>query len=364
VREHVGERSLAARPLGHLLRDSPAVVGDDDLDQAAARQGTQLDAAARRLARPLAISRSLNAVRHGVAQQMHERVGEALQDHPVEFGISARHGEPDVLACRTRQVADRSGQRPGDRRERQRPHLDRGVLQLVKRARARAERIGDALRQLRPCSERVRQPAPILHGLADDIEQMIDLCWRDTHRPLLRDGAGLAAGGPADSLGWDGWTCHGRDRPRGRFGFFQRRQAGGKFSEQDVNGHVISVDARAHDAGGVQQRIKHARRERARVTDDGEDVLDSMSDRGDLDQAEHAGRPLNRMHVAEQRVDHPGTRVTRFDRQQRRFDLVEPVRHLFVEDLPQLGIGFTHQSARCSEPKILGTSMTPSSSPS
>jgi hypothetical protein len=240
----------------------------------------QLDVAARRLTRPLAIGRSLYAVGHGIAQHVHERVGEALQDHPVEFGIGASDGEHDVLARRSRQVADHSGQRPGDRRERKRPHLDRGVLQLAERARARAERIGDALRQVRLVSESVRQPTPILHGLADDIEQVIDLGRCDTHRALLWDQAGFYRDGLADILARAPRSGRGRDLPVARFGVLQRRQAGGKLSEQEVNGRVISVDARAYGAGSLQQRIEQARRERAHVTYDGEDVLHGVSERG------------------------------------------------------------------------------------
>jgi hypothetical protein len=50
AREQVRQRPLTLRPLGYLERDAPAVVGDDNLDQAAAGYGPDLDVAAGRLA--------------------------------------------------------------------------------------------------------------------------------------------------------------------------------------------------------------------------------------------------------------------------------------------------------------------------
>ena len=85
----------------------------------------------------------------GISQQVHQRLGQALQDHPVDFRLGARDHQLDGLPVGMGQIPDRAWQRPGDHRERERPHPDRRVLQFVEHAVAGAEHIGDLLGYLR-----------------------------------------------------------------------------------------------------------------------------------------------------------------------------------------------------------------------
>ena len=86
---------------------------------------------------------------HSVPEQVPERLGQALQDHPVEFGVSATDHEIHFLARGLREVPDNARQWPRDHREGQGPHSDRGVLEVVEHALTRPERLGNVLRL--PC---------------------------------------------------------------------------------------------------------------------------------------------------------------------------------------------------------------------
>ena len=84
---------------------------------------------------------------------MCERLGQALKDHPVQFGVGTAHQERDVLAGGTGEIADRARKRSRDHRERQSPHSDRGVLQFVEHAVPGPEGVADVLGHLCVCAE-------------------------------------------------------------------------------------------------------------------------------------------------------------------------------------------------------------------
>jgi len=85
LREHVGERLLLPRLGKQVGSDAAPVVGDGDLDESAALLGAKLDEAAVGLTGPAPLGGRLDAVRDGVSQQVHERLGEALEDDAVEL---------------------------------------------------------------------------------------------------------------------------------------------------------------------------------------------------------------------------------------------------------------------------------------
>ena len=71
-----------------------------------------------------------------------------FEDRAVELGLGAVDDELDLLARLDREIADGARERADDRRQRQRPHPDRGVLQAVEQAPAGVELVGD--QALRP----------------------------------------------------------------------------------------------------------------------------------------------------------------------------------------------------------------------
>ena len=111
-----------------------------------------------------------------VAQEMHEWVGEALEDDTVELGVLAAHDQLDVLPLGGRDVANRARQRPRDGRDRQGAHLDRRVLQLVEEPLAEVELVGDGLVLSDAfASEHVFEAPPVQDGLAYEVEEPVDL---------------------------------------------------------------------------------------------------------------------------------------------------------------------------------------------
>ena len=134
-------------------------------------------------------------MRDRVAQHVHEHLGEALEDDAVELGLGPDDRELDLLACGERHVAHGAWERPGDRRERQRAHADRSVLQLVQQAIADVELVGDALVQARLRIKRVLQAAAMGDRLAHQVEQPVELVGGDADRPTwllqhILDGVG------------------------------------------------------------------------------------------------------------------------------------------------------------------------------
>ena len=70
-----------------------------------------------------------------------------------------------------------------------------------------------------------------------------------------------------------------------------------------------------------------------------------MRERADVVEAEHPGRPLDGVRVAEQRVHGLGTRVPGFDGEQCRLHLIEPLRRLVTEDIGELSVQIAHYRA-------------------
>ena len=193
----------------YLRRDAPAVVRDDDFHEAAARDGTDLKAAAPGLMHPLTLGRSLDAVSHGVAEQVGERIMQALQDYPIDLGASASDGQLDFLARGEREIPNRERQPTGDRLEREGSHPDRGVLEVIEHTVTGGQHIGDILGQLRLATERMSQPPPVLYHLTYDVKQVVDLLgWHPQRAAFrVRPGPGRICGAsiPVGRCGADPW---------------------------------------------------------------------------------------------------------------------------------------------------------------
>ena len=95
---------LADKPaLAGALQDrlgvhATPVVDDLDVNRATRVKRAQLHAPSCRLTCGNALLGRLDAVVHGVAERVHERIGDAVDDDLVELGILARQHELDVLA--------------------------------------------------------------------------------------------------------------------------------------------------------------------------------------------------------------------------------------------------------------------------
>jgi hypothetical protein len=63
-----------------------------------------------------------------------------------------------------------------------------------------------------------------------------------------------------------------------------------------------------------------------------------MRDRTDVVEAEHPGRSLDGVRIAEQRVDGLGARIPGLDREQPRVHLIEPLRRLVTEELSEVSV--------------------------
>lgn len=74
-------------------------------------KGAQGDLALGRLARSKTHVFRFNAVVHGVADQMHQRIADNLHHALVQFRFFAFHDQIDFLAAFARKVADQAGKR-------------------------------------------------------------------------------------------------------------------------------------------------------------------------------------------------------------------------------------------------------------
>ena len=382
------------RLVQYLRRDAPAVVRDDDFYEAAARDGTDLKAAAPGLMHPLTLGRSLDAVSHGVAEQVGQWIMQALQDHPIDLSVGASDGQLDFLARGEREIPDRERQPAGDRLEREGSHPDRGVLEVVEHTVTGGQHIGGILGQLRLATERMSQPPPVLYHLTYDVKQVVDLLgWHPQRAAFgVRPGPGRICGAsiPAGrcgagrgGAGRDGgrrasisrcWHLRlwspgqwRRDRagpPRlGRAGTRRLNRtrhprlsqdsfaggdhfrAGGQIVDEIVHGfpRPDPGNLRAQRGGRAQQRGSEFRPEDPRVPHACQNLLDGMREGTDVVKAEHPRGTLDGVSIPEQRVDEFGARVPGLDREQRCLHLIEPLCRLVAEDVGELVIRLAHR---------------------
>src|SRR5205823_3026251 len=81
-------------------------------------------------------------------------------------------------------------------------------------------------------------------------------------------------------------------------------------------------------------------------------------------EAEHAGAALDRVRVAEQRIEGLRGRTTALESEERVDHVVEPFVRLVAEQLEKLRFSLVHASSCASVRKSRGTSTTPTRSPS
>ena len=135
-----------------LAVDAAAVVADADQDAAGIVAGSDLERASCRFACGEALLAGLDAMIHRVANQMHQRVGDALDHRLVEFGLGTCNLEMNLLAEFGSQVMDHAPESPEGLADLHHAHLQRAVADFFDQATelvARFDqlRIADLLRE-------------------------------------------------------------------------------------------------------------------------------------------------------------------------------------------------------------------------
>jgi hypothetical protein len=117
-------------------------------------------------------------VSHRIAQQVSDRLRDAVQHHPVELRLSPSDREVDVDAAGRSEIPDSSRERPGDRAQGHGPHLQDGLLQRIEQRLTSSERFFDALisgsSRGTGAEEMLESPA-LEDGFPDGVEQAVNL---------------------------------------------------------------------------------------------------------------------------------------------------------------------------------------------
>src|SRR5260370_25640672 len=114
---------------------SAAVIFDFDVNVIAAVVGAQQDISGRRLARGNAVNALLDAVRHGVAHEVYEWIGNLLNDIVVELGFTSGKIQLHALAGRVPRIANGPRQSRIQRSYRNHSRGRNLVLQMMRQLR-------------------------------------------------------------------------------------------------------------------------------------------------------------------------------------------------------------------------------------
>ena len=123
---------LLAHLLAHGLQvEAPTVVRDHHFDLRAAERGRQRDPPLGELAGGLALVGRLDAMIHGVADQMVQRVSQTLEDRAVQLDLAPLDQKFDLFAARPGQVAHQPVEALAGLGERQHPQPSHRVVEEV-----------------------------------------------------------------------------------------------------------------------------------------------------------------------------------------------------------------------------------------
>lgn len=138
------QQALCDRALANLGRvDSAAIIGDLDHDLIALMIGVEPAGALRTLAGARAFLRRFNAVAHRVAQNMHERLGERVEDAFVKIGVRAFHDQLNFLAPLASYVTNGSRKAAEELIDRNHSDLHDGMLEVAKNARLKGHDVAE-----------------------------------------------------------------------------------------------------------------------------------------------------------------------------------------------------------------------------
>ena len=114
--------------------EAAAIVADDDFDFVAGLHQRQPYLALRRLAACRAHSSGFDAMYHGIAQQMFNRPGHALQHRAIKFGFAALNRQRHLLACLLRCLSQHALQAFCNRGKGHHTHAHQMLRQLAAQA--------------------------------------------------------------------------------------------------------------------------------------------------------------------------------------------------------------------------------------
>ncbi|MNF33930.1 hypothetical protein D3C84_147610 [compost metagenome] len=167
---------LGAQHVGvHAL----AVIGDRQEDMIAFLLGRQHHLAAARLAGGLAFLGGFDAMVDGVAHQVHQRIGQRLDQVLVEVGFFADQLQIDLFLQAARQIADQAREAAEDLLDRLHARLHHRRLQI----RGDHVKVGDGLGHglIGAVGAQAHQAVTHQHQLADHVHDLVQARGIDPH---------------------------------------------------------------------------------------------------------------------------------------------------------------------------------------
>jgi hypothetical protein len=158
-----------------------AVVGDGDVDRVLLAARVDPDAARLGLAGGRAQLGPLDAVVDRVADQVHERVAEAVEDRAIELELAARDLDLDALAEPLRDVAREARQRLHAAQQRRRAQRERAPLELPDRTVHAVEARGEHRAARGPLPARRAHLARVQDHLAHGREEAVERVRAHAH---------------------------------------------------------------------------------------------------------------------------------------------------------------------------------------
>ncbi|KAF1066244.1 MAG: hypothetical protein GAK45_01978 [Pseudomonas citronellolis] len=151
-----------------------AVIGDRQQDMVAFLFGRQHHPPGTRLARGFALFRAFDAMVDSVAHQVHQRIGQGLDQVLVEVGFLAHQLEVDFLLQVARQVADQSREAPEDFLDRLHAGLHDRHLQIGGDHIEVGHGLGHGL--VAAVAAQAHQAVTHQHQLADHVHDFVQAC--------------------------------------------------------------------------------------------------------------------------------------------------------------------------------------------
>src|SRR6266511_3380042 len=163
--------------------DAAAVVRDADRDAGALAHRREDDLAFRVFLGALALGRRLDAMVHGVPQQVHERIAQLVEDLPVELDLFAFDAERHLLPQLPRDVAHQPWKTVEHLPHRRHARLNDLVLEIGGEARDLNRDLVDRRILADPARGQLVQAATLGHQLADQVHERVEPAQIDADMP-------------------------------------------------------------------------------------------------------------------------------------------------------------------------------------
>src|SRR5215472_810967 len=131
------QAALDGALLHTLIIDPAPVIFDFKVDVVATVIGAQRDFSRRGLARCNAVAAELDSMRHGIAHQMDERIGNLLNNVVIEFGLASGEFQLDFLIRGLCRIAHRARKARIQRANRYHARRRNFILQVMRKMKLR-----------------------------------------------------------------------------------------------------------------------------------------------------------------------------------------------------------------------------------